>query len=145
MEISTPKRFFLSAHPPVCWQLNYAYNILNVCCYPLIKISILLLYQRIFVIRLFQRITWGCVAFVAMIWISNTLVAIFACTPVRGFYDSSVQAKCINSVQFYWASAVLNVITDFTILVLPMPVVWKLDMTSKRKVGVSLLFVVGGL
>lgn len=80
-----------------------------------------------------------------MIWISNTLVAIFACTPIRGFYDFSVPAKCINTVQFYWASAVLNVITDFLILVLPMPVVWKLHMSLRRKIGVSLLFVMGGL
>ena len=73
------------------------------------------------------------------------MVAIFACNPIRGFYDLSVQARCIDSVSFYWANASLNVITDAIILVLPMPVVWRLHMPVRRKIGVSLLFVAGGL
>ncbi|MCJ1373901.1 hypothetical protein MMC20_005131 [Loxospora ochrophaea] len=126
-------------------KLNYAYNILNVSCYPLIKISILLLYRRIFVTPRFRQIVWGCIALVAGIGISTTLVAIFSCTPVRAFYDSSVTGHCINDVHFYWASASLNVATDAIILTLPMPMVWRLQTDLRRKIGISLLFIIGGL
>lgn len=126
-------------------KLNYAYNILNVTCYPIIKISILLLYLRIFATGRFQKITWCCIAFVAMVGISNALVAIFACRPIRGFYDKSVKAFCIDSVSFYWANATLNVVTDAIVLLLPMPVIWRLQMPLRRKIGLSLLFILGGL
>ncbi|MCJ1240094.1 hypothetical protein MMC14_008094 [Varicellaria rhodocarpa] len=102
-------------------KLNYAYNILNIACYPLIKTSILLLYDRLFIVSRFQQVVRLCLVIVAMIGVSTTLAAIFACSPVRGFYDSSVKARCIDDVKFYWASACLNVITDAFILILPMP------------------------
>ena len=126
-------------------QLNYAYNILNIACYPLIKISILLMYYRLFVVSRFQQVVRLCLVIVAMIGISTTLAAIFACSPVRGFYDSSVKARCIDDVKFYWASACLNVITDAFVLVLPMPMVWRLQTTLRRKIGLSIIFVIGGL
>lgn len=95
--------------------------------------------------RKFHLVTWTCVAFVAMIGISNALVAAFACTPIRGFYDPSVPARCIDSPSFYWANASLNVITDVIILVLPIPVVWGLQMSIRRKIEITLLFLTGGL
>ncbi len=69
----------------------------------------------------------------------------FPCRPVRGFYDFSVPARCIDSVKFYWAQAVLNIATDAIILVLPLPMVWRLQTTLSRKIAISLLFMLGGL
>ncbi|KAL9620508.1 MAG: hypothetical protein Q9160_004977 [Pyrenula sp. 1 TL-2023] len=69
----------------------------------------------------------------------------FACRPVRGFYDASVSAKCINDVRFYWATAILNIVTDMYILVLPMPIVWRLHTTMRRRLAISAIFMLGGL
>ena len=77
--------------------------------------------------------------------IANTLVAIFACRPVAGFYDTSIQARCINDIQFYWATAILNVVTDLYILVLPIPMVWRLHVDFKKKLLFSAMFMLGGL
>ena len=76
---------------------------------------------------------------------ANTLVAIFSCKPVRGFFDASVPATCIDDTKFSWATAILNVVTDFYILVLPIPVVRKLNTTLGRKIAISMIFTVGGL
>ncbi|KAK7756160.1 hypothetical protein SLS62_001752 [Diatrype stigma] len=126
-------------------KLNYAFNILNLACYPIIKISILLLYLRIFVTNRIHMLSWGGIIFLSCMCIANTLVAMFACTPVRGFFDSSVPAMCIDDVKFYWCTAILNVVTDLYILILPIPVVWKLQTTLKRKIAISLIFTIGGL
>lgn len=126
-------------------KLNYAYNILNVFCYPPIKISILFLYKRIFITPTVRKVVWACVALFTGIWISTTLVAVFACRPIQAFYDFSIQGTCIDSVKFYWASATLNVITDLIVLTLPMPLVWKLRIPTKRKIGISLIFIAGGI
>lgn len=126
-------------------KLNYAYNILNLSCYPLVKLSILLLYLRIFPTPRFRQFCWGGIVFISCMGVANTLVAIFACNPVQGFYDMSVPSTCINDVQFYWATAVLNVVTDLYILLLPMPMVWGLQTTLKRKLAIAMIFVLGGL
>ncbi|KAI9687654.1 MAG: hypothetical protein M1820_010425 [Bogoriella megaspora] len=102
-------------------KLNYAYNILNVSCYPIIKLSILLFYLRIFISPRFRRLCWA------------------------GFYNQTIKATCINDVQFYWATAILNVLTDLYILVLPMPMVWRLHATFKKKLAISAVFMLGGL
>ena len=74
-----------------------------------------------------------------------TLVAVFSCMPVQSFYDPSVSGTCIDSVSFYMASAILNAIHDFLILALPLPLVWRLQTTTRRKLAISSLFVIGGL
>ena len=119
--------------------------ILNVSCYPIIKLSILLLYLRIFINSRFRQLCWAGVTFVSCMCVANTLVAIFACRPVAGFYNSNIKATCINDVQFYWATAILNVVTDLYILVLPIPMVWRLQISFKRKLGISAMFMLGGL
>ena len=126
-------------------KLNYAYNILNLLAYPIIKISILLLYRRVFPSVLFQRLVWFGVTFLVLMLSSNTLVAIFACNPIRGFWVATVKAKCIDAVRFYWATAILNVVTDVYILVLPLPQVWQLQISKKQKIGLTALFTLGGL
>ena len=127
-------------------KLNYAYNILNLSCYPLIKLSILFLYLRIFISTKFRIFCWGGVVFVASMLVANTLVGIFACSPVKAFYDMTITDKrCINDVHFYWATAILNVVTDLYILILPMPIVWKIQTTLRRKIAISLIFILGGL
>lgn len=126
-------------------QLNYADNILNLSCYPLIKISILCLYLRIFVTRRFRQICWGGIIFLSCMGTANVLVTMFSCHPIRSFFDATVPGTCINTVHFYWATAILNVLTDVFILVLPMPTVWKMQATVQRKLAISLVFVLGGL
>ncbi|KAI9852405.1 MAG: hypothetical protein M1824_001994 [Vezdaea acicularis] len=128
-------------------KLNYSYNILNLLTYPFVKISILLFYRRIFPARnrIFSGAIWFGIGFITLMLVSNVLVAIFACHPVRAFWDFTVKGKCINSNNFYWATAVLNVITDTYIILLPMPNVWRLRITTLQKLGLSLLFFLAGL
>lgn len=88
---------------------------------------------------------WGGIVFLACMCTANTLVAIFSCKPVRSFFDLDVPGTCTDATKFSWATAILNVVTDFYILVLPIPVVRKLHTTLGRKIAISLIFMVGGL
>jgi len=42
-----------------------------------------------------------------------------------------------------WSAAVLNVAIDFTICLLPLPELWKLNMSRRKKSGILLMFSVG--
>ena len=77
--------------------------------------------------------------------IALILVSIFACNPIRGFWDVTIPSTCIDTRKFFLGNSIPNIIMDVTILGLPMPQVWNLQMSLKQKLLVSVLFLLGGL
>ncbi|KAL8681228.1 MAG: hypothetical protein Q9224_006869, partial [Gallowayella concinna] len=87
------------------------------------KISILLLYGRVFPKREFHAVLWGVGIFVAAFTIANVLFVIFSCRPIRAAWNPLVKGKCINTAAAILAVACLTTATDFIILGLPLPLV----------------------
>jgi hypothetical protein len=86
------------------------------------------------------------VAAIVVGWmISVTIVQIFTCNPVAGAWLQTITKKCINQNAFYYGNAISNLITDVILLVMPLPMIWKLNMSMRKKINVSLLFILGGL
>ncbi|KAI9807243.1 MAG: hypothetical protein M1825_005961 [Sarcosagium campestre] len=119
------------------WGIFYDINI------SLFKISILLLYRRVFVGPWIRKgslvLIWFLVAF------TITLVGkdVFACIPLHKQWEPSVPGYCINlRATYYWASAIF-LLTDIMVLVMPMPLVWQLQISKKQKIGLSLIFGLG--
>jgi hypothetical protein len=50
----------------------------------------------------------------------------------------------VDSVSFYIALASTNTFTDITILFLPMPLVWRLQISLSKKISISGVFLLGG-
>ena len=50
---------------------------------------------------------------------------------------------CINNEEVFVAGGTINVVSDFTILLLPIVEVWRLQMSIQRKIGVSAVFATG--
>lgn len=84
---------------------------------------------------------------IALWCISQILVTVFTCIPIEGLWDTTVNAVC-NPIgpdaQFYMAS-VGNIVTDIIILLLPIPVVWKLKLRKPQKVVLLVVFGIGFL
>ena len=128
------------------FKLFYAYEIIYGFSIALAKISILLFYSRIFKDRLFRWALWityglvGCFTFAVE-------VAIWAqCQPTRAFWDLSIQPRnCVDLRSFFIGSGVPNIILNFIILVLPLPMVWTLEIERKHKLALSGVFLLGGL
>ncbi|KZL78215.1 integral membrane protein [Colletotrichum tofieldiae] len=79
---------------------------------------------------------WGAVAI--------TLSTV-TCLPISGFWDFTVPAKCIpNAVDWYFLSLTM-IVTDFAILILPLPAVRKLNTSRRRKIVLFGCFSVGFL
>ena len=53
--------------------------------------------------------------------------------------------KCIDDYLVLVTASIINVLTDLAILVIPLLAVWRLKLPRKRKVGLLVLFAVGGL
>ena len=120
-------------------SLWYAFNITA------IKLSILLLYQRVFPTPKFVlaiRIVGG---FAVSWWFVVVIIQIFSCNPIAGFWDIDIPSKCIDPAKFYIAVAVPNILTDIVMLCLPVRMVWRLQMSRAQKIQLSLTFLTGAL
>ena len=112
-----------------------------------IKMSILLLYRRIFTARYasFNRSIWCIGGFVLSYSIIQIVLTIFHCNPVDALWDPTVKAKCINFHTVGIVFSSLNIGTDILILCLPVPELWKLNMPRRRKYELMGMFFLGGL
>ena len=110
------------------------------------KLAVLALYHRLFP----QRTTKITVYLLAGVLISgtiaNTIVSLAACKPFKANYDTTVPGhKCIDKEAFFVWTSLPNIITDVIMLVLPLPIVWRLNNTKRIKVALTFTFVVGSL
>ena len=126
-------------------QMQYIMEIIYTLIMPATKTSILLFYYRIFPSQRVRLQIWALGIFCMLTWVPLFFVAIFPCDPIRAFYDKSVDGKCINMYTTIMAQGVLTLVTDILILILPMPLVWNLRVTTRQKVGVSVVFLLGSL
>ena len=70
--------------------------------------------------------------------------SIFECVPVQAFWTKE-RAKCLNQFAVWFTNAGINILTDFAIIILPIPVIRSLNLCRKQKLGLIAIFAVGGL
>ncbi|KAI4104952.1 MAG: hypothetical protein L6R37_002996 [Teloschistes peruensis] len=108
-----------------------------------VKLSILLLITRIFLAVRRNILFW---LTQALIWV-NTLfygiaffLAIFGCRPRRKIWNPDEPGKCFDSKSLYITSASFNTFSDVAMLAVVIHMVFKLQMSLKRKVGITAVF-----
>ena len=127
------------------FKLFLAIQVLYFSSAATIKTSLILLYYRIFhPVRWFRyllAVTW---AVVLLYFIACLLVAIFECNPVPFYWDKSIKGgSCIDQNQFYRWNGVANLLIDFVIWSLTIPVIWHLKLDIRRKILLSAIFLLG--
>jgi hypothetical protein len=84
--------------------------------------------------------------FVVCWFTAVTLTVTFQCTPVSFAWDKNVpDGRCIDFKSFIFSTAVINVLTDVVIVFMPVPVIWKLQMPSTKKIGICGIFLLGSI
>ena len=110
----------------------------------LVKCCILLLYLRLFrIVRWFRWACWAILAAAIMYCIASVAVTIFQCRPLIRAFDKTVPGSCIDTAKFWYANAGFSIATDVIILLLPMPLVWKLEVPIAQKVALMAVFAIG--
>jgi hypothetical protein len=78
--------------------------------------------------------------------IATIFALIFPCKPIAKAWDVTItDGSCINRGAIYIFQAVTNIVTDVLLLLLPIPMVWRLHMPMQQKVGLVFIFIVGSL
>ena len=127
------------------FELAWVESLLWQLAMPFVKFSLLLLYVRLFPTPLIKRASAAIGTFVFAWMVVSTGVFIFACLPVQYYWDRTIAGgHCLNYDLFYIIMAALNTLTDVIVLLLPLNVVWNLTITRAKKIGLSIVFLIGG-
>ncbi|KAI4671176.1 uncharacterized protein J4E88_009209 [Alternaria novae-zelandiae] len=71
---------------------------------------------------------------------------IISCKPFAKNIDVTItEGQCLNKAALYIATGVLNIITDIMVIILPIPMVLRLQMSRERKIMVIGIFSVGSM
>ena len=127
-------------------QISVAWLVLYGMSVALSKLAILLLYLRVFTTqrRGFTMVLILSGFVVIGTGIANTLATIFQCSPVAYAWDKTVGGgKCINILAFTRFMAIPNVVDGFIMLVMPVPLVWQLELEIQQKVALTATFLHG--
>lgn len=117
-----------------------AYNV-TMC---LIKLCLIVQYLRIFVGHWTRLACWLTVGFTIAFSLSTFIADVFTCRPVSGFWDlTNTKAQCIDRHALWFAHAAMSIITDFAVLLIPMPALWTLKLAFRDKVATIALLSCG--
>jgi hypothetical protein len=71
---------------------------------------------------------------------------VWVCRPIEKLWDFTITTgTCIDIFAFFLANACINAATDLALLVLPLFIVKKLRLPTRRKIGVALLLMTGSV
>lgn len=109
------------------------------------KISILLQYHRIFSNTIIRKIIIVGLVFLTLWGITLCFLLPLVCVPVAAFWDPDVDGFCLNSGTIWYVMAGVNVVTDFSIFTMPIPVISSLQLPKRQKAMLMVVFMLGVL
>lgn len=126
--------------------MDFANQLLYHPILALTKLSILFFYYRLSVSGGFRVSVNVLIVINIALTVSIFFADLFQCTPVAFVWDSTIPGgKCMNTKAFFIGSAVLNIVSDFAVLLLPIPMVMGLKINTRKKIALISLFSLGGL
>jgi hypothetical protein len=113
----------------------------------LLKASALLFYARIFLNRQYSTSFTWCLYmthFLNIAWFLGIVFSsAFMCKPIAKSWNPTLDGHCGSTPGLWLGSAIPSVAIDLIILLLPLPMIWSLKMSTARKSGITAIFVCG--
>ncbi|KAI1385850.1 uncharacterized protein F4822DRAFT_356071 [Hypoxylon trugodes] len=134
---TNPKIFALHLKLFVPAQLLWAAA--NTC----VKLSILSLYTTIFPKKRFSYVCYGVMALSIAYFVSVFLETFVLCKPARYNWDKSIPGECNGENSAYLGAGITNLLIDTIIVALPMPMLFGLQMSLPKKLGIAGMFSLG--
>ncbi|KAF4957001.1 hypothetical protein FGADI_3413 [Fusarium gaditjirri] len=130
------------------YKILFGYTFLYAASCSAIKISILLFYGRIFptadlLFGLSMKFGYFLsISYPIVIWVTMGN----ACRPFEHFWTqfAGTNGTCIDINTFFLALGIVNMINDFYILLIPIPHIFRLQMSLRKRIGVTGILMLGG-
>jgi len=136
-EIGGPKVVVLSG------KLVYIIDLLWVTLVTLIKLSILHFYLTVFKLKAFKIVTYVVIGLCISFWFGAFFATAFFCTPPQKEWYPNTPGHCGDSDKLYAACASTDLAIDVIVIMLPMPVLWSLQLRTARKIALTFVFGLG--
>ena len=88
---------------------------------------------------LIHILIWANLAF----YFPYLMATILQCVPRARIWNPTLKGGCVNLQAAFIAASAINVVSDFSILLLPLYRILKLNIPTRRKIGVFAIFAVG--
>lgn len=115
----------------------------------LLKLTLLFFFLRIFPRGMVRNLIKGSIAFTVLYGVTFVIVAIFQCRPISHYWinwdKEHKDGQCININALAWSNAIISIVLDVWMLVLPLWQVFRLQLTWRKKLSVAVMFLVGTL
>jgi hypothetical protein len=108
-----------------------------------VKLGILAFYWRVFVQPFFRSMVLAVAAFVTAWGIGITVTLLVACRPIAAYWDVKIHGECLNLVTFTYFTNISNLCTDVIIFLMPVPMIWNLQLPTRRKLLLMFIFCIG--
>ena len=130
--------------PEKGYKVLFALELIYVAGITLIRISVVLFYHRIFGRERYFRIALWCTGGMLIAWyIGITAVSIFQCEPVQKQWEYTLPGHCLSFYGTFIGVTAPNVFIDLFLLILPVPMLWKLQIRTTQKIALTANFLLG--
>ncbi|KAK8036636.1 hypothetical protein PG994_015407 [Apiospora phragmitis] len=129
-------------------KLDYASTVMYFSITSTTKLSILILYNRIFSVNvLFRSLVRVLLAIVVGFWIGCTVANLTNCIPMKYVWINSLSDPryCFNYNIYWFASGICEAFIDVLIILLPVRMILGLQLSTEKKVAIAFVFLLGGL
>ena len=116
--------------------------------YAMMKLSVLFFYRRIFLVQTSARLSNNLMIGLIISWsLAFFFAEVFECgtNPAAQWDPAAGPPKCVNITAMNFAYAITDVIGDILVVTIPYPCIRKLNMSTREKFGIALIFMLGTL
>ncbi|KAM0331412.1 hypothetical protein ACHAQA_003085 [Verticillium albo-atrum] len=127
-------------------QSGYAATIFYAPMALTVKLALMLIIIRVFG-SVHKKVMYGMYAFIGMIvtyYGLGIFIKIFVCWPITAYWRGETD-KCLDQSAIITADAIISVLSDLVILLLPLPLTWSLQLPRKRRLRVIGMLCAGGV
>lgn len=118
------------------------------CAATATRLSLICFYYRLIRdtgIAWFRKVLHASVAWVIAVFITFVALVVFQCSPVEYYwvYPQLDHGSCLSEGKITLAAGIINCVSDLLVTVLPIPIIWQLQMPIKQRIGVCILLCLG--
>lgn len=110
------------------------------------KVALCLAYLRITGNRIksrYRTAIWTVMLFAIFSHLGGTLVLLFQCNPIRKSWRPRTPGKCLPNDTTFYILAAITIFCDVVIFLMPIPLLMKLQINLRRKMGLIGIFALG--
>lgn len=127
-------------------QALYGFEFAYLFASPLMKLTVLAYYWRMFPSRSIKLGIWILSA-VCGVWFVCVLFGnLLECVPISHFWDLAGPGYCrFSATMYYVVVAIPNMVIDLLTVLLPIWEIWHLKLSLWKRIGVCAIFFLGGM